>query len=542
MKDREVSEETKKQNSTAIGDDPESLQELGNLIESEIDHMEISEFDDEEEEWHPFRKKADAGKKKSPSDKEEQKSVLEEEETASGTEPEESDDFEEPAAEPDGFEDSEEPEEETEESDLFEEADDREEDFDADLDDAAYIQSAAYRKKEKRRLSYEQREARREKRIEAFWDFVVRRRKQIRWSLLGLLVVIASVIAGVVSNNWTYHTVKNLVVSEKEDTLSVSYANINGKVLKYGVDGAMLVDYNNSMLWTISYTMHTPEVALCGDMFAIYDKKGTGICICDASGRIGEVSADMPVVKVNVSKQGVVAAVLEDGQNAWIKLYKSDGSELATLKTTFTNPGYPMDIGLSEDGNLLAVSYLYLDNGTPVSRVSFYNFGTVGQNQRDNLVSETEYRDRILPEVVYMDAKTCVAFREDGFSVFSGGQIPLESVKVDTDQNIVSTFHDSEYIGLVLQNRSAESEYLICLYNKKGKEILRKETDFRYKTVELNGSQIVLSAGDEFCVYSLQGVEKYRGSLELPARAFIGFGRNRFIYVTEDLFRIIQIR
>lgn len=404
-----------------------------------------------------------------------------------------------------------------------------------------YLRSEAFKKGARKVLTYEQREARRAKRIALFWDFVDRRRRQIRWLFVGAFVLLAALITNTVVKNWTYHSLDELVVSEKEDTLSVSYENINGNILKYGVDSAMLVDQNNDMLWTISYDMNSPKVTVRGDVFAIYDSKGTSVCICDVTGQIGKVSTDMPIIKAKVAKQGVLAAILEDGQNAWIKTYKKDGSEIATLKTTFTNPGYPLDLGLSEDGTLMAINYLYMDNGTPVSRVNFYNFGTVGQNQKDNLVAETEYRDKILPEVEYLDGRTCVVFREDGFSAYTGSQIPMESVKVDVDQSIVSTFYDSEYIGLVMQNRNSDNDYLICIYNKKGKEVLRKETNFHYQSVELNGRQIVLASKDEFCLYSLQGVEKYRGNLEVPAKVFLGFGRNKFIYVSEDVFRIVQV-
>ncbi|MCQ2511639.1 MAG: DUF5711 family protein, partial [Lachnospiraceae bacterium] len=440
--------------------------------------------------------------------------------------------------------DYEEPDEDNfdEESEFTEDGAGVDEYEDLNDDDEEYLMSAAYKRRARKVLTPEQREEKRLKRIEAFWDLVDRRSKQIRWGIVGLIVIIAALITGLIIRNWTFNSYKELVVSDKEDTLSVSYANINGKVLKYGVDGAMFVDHSNTMLWTISYAMSAPEVVQCGDTFAIYDSKGTSICICNDAGQIGEVSADKPIVKAKIAKQGVVAAILEDGQNAWIKSYTKEGTEIATLKTTFTNPGYPLDLALSEDGTLMAVDYLYIDNGTPVSRISFYNFGTVGQNQKDNLVAETEYRDKILPEIEYLDSSTCVVFRENGFSVYTGGQIPSESVKVDVEQNIVSTFHDSEYIGLVLQNRNSEKEYLIRVYNKKGKEILEEETDFRYQAIEMNGGQIVLSSRDEFCVYSLQGVEKYRGSLDVPASDFRGFGRNKFIYVTEDIFRIIQLR
>lgn len=549
MKEEDRIREEEKLTNSSIADDPEALHDLSAAIESMLD-LELGSASDSTD------KACESGRTYGLKDGYESEEGFDE-----SYESEEEEDFDEAdefyeeddsggeygsEQEYDSAEDEEYGSDETDESDNLRsdqasEEDEKRKQAEIDRAEEEYLREKALKKRARKLRAYERRQERRAKRIERFWDFVDRRRKQIRWLFVGAFVLIVALIASVIAKNWKYHSVKELVVSEKEDTLSVSYANINGNVLKYGVDSAMLVDHNNDMLWMISYDMNSPKVTVRGEVFAIYDSKGTSVCICDETGQIGEVSTDMPIIKAEVARQGVVAAILEDGQNAWIKNYKKDGTEIATLKTTFTNPGYPMDLGLSEDGTLMAINYLYLDNGTPVSRVDFYNFGTVGQNQKDNLVAEIEYRDKILPEVEYLDEETCVAFREDGFSIYTGSQIPMESVKVDVDQSIVSTFFDSEYIGLVMQNRDSENDYLICLYNKKGKEVLRRETNFHYQTVELNGGQIVLASKDEFCVYSLQGVEKYKGDLEIPARVFLGFGRNKFIYVSEDTFRIVQI-
>ena len=45
--------------------------------------------------------------------------------------------------------------------------------------------------------------------------------------------------------------------------------------------------------------------------------------------------------------------------------------------------GYPISISLSSSGELLAVSYLYVDAGVVKSNVVFYNFGPVGANQSE---------------------------------------------------------------------------------------------------------------------------------------------------------------
>ena len=286
--------------------------------------------------------------------------------------------------------------------------------------------------------------------------------------------------------------IRDRVTDTKEDTLSFEYCSVGERILKYGVDSATMTDRNNNTIWNVSYTMQSPAVAVCGSTIAIYDKNGTNICICDETGQIGTVSANMPIVKATVARQGVVAAIMEDGDNTWIQYYDKSGSNISTIKTTIDSPGYPMDLSLSDDGMLLAVSYLYFENGTPKTRIYFYNFGSVGQNQMDNRVSGYEYSDTIIPQLEYLDSSTCVAFREDGFTIFGGAQIPEERKEITVDQEIVSTFYDESHIGLVLNNEDSEKAFQLIVYNKNGREILREDTDFAYQEKELVGNQIVM--------------------------------------------------
>ena len=200
-----------------------------------------------------------------------------------------------------------------------------------------------------------------------------------------------------------------------------------------------------------------------------------------------------------------------------------------------------MDLSLSDDGMLLAVSYLYFENGTPKTRIYFYNFGSVGQNQMDNRVSGYEYSDTIIPQLEYLDSSTCVAFREDGFTIFGGAQIPEERKEITVDQEIVSTFYDESHIGLVLNNEDSEKAFQLIVYNKNGREILREDTDFAYQEIELVGNQIVMYNKSAFCVYNLSGIEKFNGSLNDLPRQFFSIGQNRFVLITEDSFNLIKL-
>lgn len=330
---------------------------------------------------------------------------------------------------------------------------------------------------------------------------------------------------------------------EEGNTGTFQYSALGGYILRYGPDGARLTDEEGAVLWTISYSMRAPSLANCGSTAAIYDKNGTAIVVCDEKGQIGAFAAEMPILKAEVAEQGVTAAILEDGTDTWIQYYDQQGSAIASFKTAMDSTGYPLDIGLSRDGILMAVSFLKYEDGVPGTELNFYNFGSAGQIQVDNQVSSFSYENILSPEVTYLDKDTCVAFREDGFTVFGGGQIPEEKGSANVEQKIVSAFCDSSYIGLILENDSGSAPFLLELYGKDGSLLFQQEMDYDYQSVEIEAGQILLYNRTGFCVYSTDGVEKFRGELKnVIVDQLLGIGRNRFALITEEGLYRVQLK
>ena len=93
-----------------------------------------------------------------------------------------------------------------------------------------------------------------------------------------------------------------------------------------------------------------------------------------------------------VAGQGVVAAVLSDKSATKINVYDKEGNQLAGMKCTMIQTGYPFDISLSPSGTLLGVSYVRMDGGELKSSIAFYtllNEG-IGNTIRVSLSSGVE--------------------------------------------------------------------------------------------------------------------------------------------------------
>ena len=361
-------------------------------------------------------------------------------------------------------------------------------------------------------------------------------------SFILIAVVVVAVLIGVLllAGRRQYDSYRVLRTERLEDTVTSSYDNVGGGILQYSADNARLQDRQGREIWSMSYALKGPKLVKNGSTLVLYDQGSTGVVVAGKDGKLGAFSTKLPIVKVSVSRQGNVAAILEDGNNAWIEYYAPDGSEIAAIKTSMDNPGYPMALAVSPNGELLAVSYLNFTGGIQKSEVYIYSFGATGKNQMDNRIAAFTYDQRIIPDLAYLNDGTCVAFRDNGYSLIEGTKVPKISRDVDVEREICSIFYDSEHIGMILVGNE-EGSYRMRVNNASGGEILDQAFDFPFSSVEIYGSEISLYNGSAFEVYNMSGTRIFSGSYAGDTKHLFTVGKQRYVAVTDTGFDLIEL-
>ena len=356
------------------------------------------------------------------------------------------------------------------------------------------------------------------------------------------IVVVAVVIAvAVLAGRRQFETYRVLRTERLEDTVTSSYDNVNGNILQFGTDMIRLQTRQGEEIWNISCSLKGPKLVKCGNTLALYDQGGTDVVVAGRDGKLGSFTTRLPIVKASVSARGNVAAILEDGANAWIEYYAVDGTEIAAIRTSMDNPGYPMAVTVSPNGQLLAVSYLNFTDGVQKSEVHIYSFGTAGQNQMDNRIGAFTFPQKIVPDLTYLSDSTCVAFRDNGFTILEGAKVPKVTREVEAEGEICSIFYDSEHIGLI-ETGEEEGGYRMLVYTPSGGEVLDQPFDFPFSSVEIYGSDITLYDGPAFEVYGMNGVCRFKGSYSGDARQLFTVGKQRYVAVTDSGFELIELR
>lgn len=361
-----------------------------------------------------------------------------------------------------------------------------------------------------------------------------------------LMLVLMAAIAAALFLQW-----KNRVYTESVELSSVEIRVPSGAslmpfgsyLLTYSKDGASCMDTKGNAVWNQTYGMQNPMVDINQDVVAIGDYNGREIYVMDTGTLLGRITTNRPVRNFCVSASGVVAAVLDDTDVTWIYLYDAQGNELVYFRTTMKESGYPANISISPSGELLCVSYLYIDGGHMKTSVAFYNFGAVGQNSTDNYVSGYDYVDHVVPFARFMDNKSLFAVSDDRIMFFGGAQKPVTAAENLLNDEVRGVYYGSEYVGLVFNSKEGGGRYRLDVYHKSGTFRQSIEFDIDCRDILFHEDQIIIYNEADCRIYNSSGMLKYTGTFNKTALMLIPQkAAYHYMIVTPDSIDTIELK
>lgn len=313
-----------------------------------------------------------------------------------------------------------------------------------------------------------------------------------------------------------------------------SYEEFAGGVLKFSRDGIAYLNNSGEEQWNLPYQIKNPFLDVNSESAAVADKGGNNIMIFQKDGLKGEIKTTLPIEKIAVSEQGIVAAVLKNESTPQIICYDTAGNVLVEHKSSVVGIGYPVDIAISPDGELLQIVYLSVYDGKMTSRVGYYNFGTAGAEKIDHQVMEKEYKDSVMGSGFFVNETVSAAVGDNCLTIFKGKEEPKETAFIEIKGEIQSVFHSGKYIGILLKSEGS-SRYELKLYNTSGKEVLTRGFAREYKSAKISGGQIILYDGKKCSIYTRFGVHRFDGEMNNNIlEIFPAFGINRYIVMNAN--------
>ena len=350
-------------------------------------------------------------------------------------------------------------------------------------------------------------------------------------------------IAGQVRTYSDYTVLKS---TDRSYSSVATYETFNDNLIVYGSDGITCTDIEDNLLWSQSYELEQPVFAQCEDYAVIAEKDGKEIYVFDTNGYVTQYDTTARILQVDVAADGSVAVVTISGEDYNILLYDIEGELQAKGEVHLDNTGYPAAIALSPNARLLAVSYVCIGEGSVNATLNFYNFGSVGDNEIDNIVSSYSYDNLVIAQLAFLNDKQLVAFGNGEIQIYSGAQKPALSKQITLDNQINSIFYGEEIFGVVYQNDttavaiSGDSEdlstYTMVVYNENGKRKYEHDFDLSYSDIRVLSNGEVCILGEFACeIVSRHGKTKFQYTFDETLYGIIAQGNlQNYVFVLSD--------
>lgn len=362
---------------------------------------------------------------------------------------------------------------------------------------------------------------------------------RMQWTIVaGVLILAVVLVYALVKNNKVASSYEVVTSMSRGDDPSVYYCMMRKGMVKYSKDGVAMTNKSGSVLWNQTYEMASPTMTSAGDYVAVGDIGANTIYIFNEYGQLGRVSTDVPIQEIQISEQGVVAAVLSDTSSNYINLYDKQGNSLGSIKASLENTGYPLAIALSPDASKLAVSYLIVKSGSMQSRIVAYDFSDV---EGDHLL-DTQELEGLYPKAAFLDSREVVLFGEKGFVLYQA-----DSKKIETQENfeseINSVFCTNQKLGFIFKNEDDNGKYRMEIYNKAGKKSSTYYFDLDYSGMTADDDEVILYNDEEMLIYQMGGRVRFRGTFNTAVTGVMPSWEDGLYWLIDDQsLREIRIR
>ena len=362
---------------------------------------------------------------------------------------------------------------------------------------------------------------------------------RMQWTIAaGVLILAVVLVYALVKNNKVASSYEVVTSMSRGDDTSVYYCMMRKGMVKYSKDGVAMTNKSGTVLWNQTYEMALPTMTSAGDYVAVGDIGANTIYIFNEYGQLGRVSTDVPIQEIQISEQGVVAAVLSDTSSNYINLYDKQGNSLGSIKASLENTGYPLAIALSPDASKLAVSYLIVKSGSMQSRIVAYDFSDV---EGDHLL-DTQELEGLYSKAAFLDSREVVLFGEKGFVLYQA-----DSKKIETQENfeseINSVFCTNQKLGFIFKNEDDNGKYRMEIYNKAGKKSSTYYFDLDYSGMTADDVEVILYNDEEMLIYQMGGRVRFRGTFNTAVTGVMPSWEDGLYWLIDDQsLREIRIR
>ena len=363
------------------------------------------------------------------------------------------------------------------------------------------------------------------------------RRKRKKITIIAVIAAIAAAITLIVvfiQINRSYSSYSIIFSESREDEAGAEYVLYKDGYIRCSGGGVERVNSEGEKVWNTVHTMTNPSVKTRGEIIGVGDINGNSIEVFDEKGIIGHADTQFSILQIEVSADGLVAAVLQDRDDNYINMYDHKGEYVYSVKTSVSGDGYPVDISVSDDGKRLAVSYVKAAGNDMETGVRFYDFG---EDDADSQVAGTfnNFNDDPVGVVNFFGNDKVVAVAGKTISCYSADKAK-EKKRIELSGTVNKVIFDSDKFAIIY------STGRIQVYGSDGDLVSDNEVDMLYSDYHFYDNRIIMTTDNSFAVMDISGRFVTRQDTEIPVIELIPNGaKDRYFFINEKFIQRIRL-
>jgi len=180
-------------------------------------------------------------------------------------------------------------------------------------------------------------------------------------------------------------------------------------------DSLVLLDENGNEVWKDSFTMLYPVMRGDKNAVALAEKNGTKLRVYNENGLLYKMEFEQSLITFTVNGMGYIGAVNKKDSDYELLVCNQQGEEIH--KSVFVaDEGIPTAVDISEDGSVLAVSFMNINNIKLTSNVTFYYIDgnkTESTESGDGMFASELFEDSMPVALRFLADNNCVAVMDN---------------------------------------------------------------------------------------------------------------------------------
>ena len=290
-------------------------------------------------------------------------------------------------------------------------------------------------------------------------------------------------------------------------------------------DSVKVLDTTAKELSSISHKYDHPVMQSNSGRVLLYDEGGNKFKVQSKTRTLYEKETKYMILTGALGKDGSVAVATraEDAQSM-LTVYNSKEKEIFVWKCAKENI---ISCDVSDNGKLIAVSVLGVENGSVYSKVYIFD------KKKDSPKASFTYQDSAVSSIRFLSNETLFVLGNNICSVIKDGKEEQVNVSVNTPYMI--HISDNNTAVLVLSKYSSTTQKLVNVYDKSGRELFSNEIDGLVKSVSTDGKYVGVLTDNNVQIYNMKGERVGSANVNTDAEKVIVSGRNTYVYSADKI-------